>query len=216
MLPKLYAILDVDLANARGLVPLTVLDEWLDAGVRLVQLRAKTIASGAALALADAALDRTRRAGARLILNDRADLAAMAGADGVHVGQDDLSPADVRSIVGPKMWVGLSTHTGRQLEKAVEEPVNYLAIGPIYPTNSKANPDPVVGLEGVRRAAITASRAGLPIVAIGGITLERVGDVIAAGATSVAVISDLLTGSVSARARAFLAALATSAAGPAS
>jgi len=207
VLPRLYTILDVDLATRRGLAPLAVLERWLEAGVRLVQLRAKTLESGAFLTLADEALRLTRQAGARLIINDRPDIAAMAGADGVHVGQDDLPPRAVRSIVGASPWVGFSTHTDAQLDAGTREPVTYLAMGPVFATSSKAAPDPVVGLARVRRAASRAHEAGLPLVAIGGITIERAADVIVAGATTVAVISDLLSTDAGARARAFLAAI---------
>src|SRR5262245_47298224 len=207
ILPRLYAILDVDLAAVRGLAPMALLEQWLDAGVRLVQLRAKTLASGAFLTLADDALRRTRLAGARLIVNDRADIAAMADAGGVHLGQDDLTPTAARSVVGSSSWVGVSTHNDDQVEAAVREPVTYLAIGPVYATRSKARPDPVIGIEGVRRAAARANGPGLPLVAIGGITLDRAADVLSAGATAVAVISDLVTPNPGGRAREFLAAL---------
>jgi len=205
--PRLYAILDVDLTAARGIAPMAVLEQWLDAGVRLVQLRAKTFETGPFLTLADEALRRTRLAGARLIVNDRADIAAMAGADGVHVGQDDLSPTAARAVVGSSAWVGVSTHNDGQVEAAVREPPTYLAIGPVYATRSKVRPDPVIGIEGVRRAAARANGAGLPLVAIGGITLDRVADVISGGATAVAVISDLVTSNPGGRAREFLSAL---------
>src|SRR5262245_31282427 len=107
----LYPILDLDLTLARGLAPIDVLDAWLDAGVQLVQLRAKTAASGEFLTLADEMSARCRAANAVFIVNDRADLARMSGADGVHVGQDDLSPAEARATVGADAIVGLSTHT---------------------------------------------------------------------------------------------------------
>jgi thiamine-phosphate pyrophosphorylase len=207
VLPRLYAILDVDVVRSRSLDPLEVLDAWLDAGVRLVQLRAKTLASGAFLALADEALRRTRGAGARLIINDRADIAAMAGADGVHVGQDDLPPAAVRSVAGPHVWVGLSTHTDEQVEAGCREPITYLAIGPVFATLTKTAPDPAVGLAGVRRAAARAAEAGLPVIAIGGITVERAPGVIEGGAAAVAVISDLLAADPAIRARQYLQAL---------
>jgi len=175
--------------------------------VRLIQIRAKTLGSQAFLALVEAALERTRSAGARLIVNDRADVAAMAGADGVHVGQDDLPPAAARSVVGSSVWVGVSTHNDVQVDAAVREPVTYLAIGPVYATKSKAAPDPVVGIDGVRRAAARARDAGLPLIAIGGITLDRASEVMRGGATAVAVISDLVTADPGARAREFLTAL---------
>ena len=200
----LYAILDLDLSQARGLKPLDVLDAWLAAGVRLVQLRAKNAASGEFLTLADEMSARCRAANAVFIVNDRADLARMCGADGVHVGQDDLSPAEARAMVGADAILGLSTHTDAQLEAACAQPVSYLAIGPVFGTTSKAQPDPVVGLEGVERSARRARQAGLPLVAIGGITLETAPAVLKAGADAVAVISDLLVGDPGARARVWL------------
>jgi thiamine-phosphate pyrophosphorylase len=201
----LYAILDIDVLNAQGRDPLRVLDAWLDAGVRLVQLRAKTTPSGRFLELADAMAGRSRAAGARFIVNDRADIAAMAGADGVHLGQDDMPASAVRPLLGQAAWIGLSTHSEAQLAAGVQAPVTYLAIGPVFATATKARPDPCVGLEGVASAAAYGRRAGLPIVAIGGITLATARAVLDAGADAVAVIGDLLIGDAAARARAFLA-----------
>jgi thiamine-phosphate pyrophosphorylase len=207
-LPRLYPILDLDLVRARGRQPLDLLSVWLDAGVRLVQLRAKTGAAGGTLALADAMVRRCRTTGARFIVNDRADLAAMAGADGVHVGQDDLPPRAVRSLVGETAWVGLSTHVDAQVDAGCLEPVTYLAIGPVFATASKDRPGACVALDGVRRAAACAHRAGIPLVAIGGITLATAPGVLAAGADAVAVISDMLAGDPGDRAREYLSALA--------
>jgi thiamine-phosphate pyrophosphorylase len=193
-LQRLYAILDTDLTAAAGFDPLAVFDGWLEAGIRLVQLRAKSMASGTLLELADACSARARSAGATFIVNDRADIAVLSGANGVHVGQDDLAPADARRLVGAEAIVGLSTHNDEQVRRAVTEPVSYIAIGPVFATTSKSRPDPIVGLEGVRAAARVIAEAGadIPLVAIGGITRERAPAVFEAGATSVAVISDLL------------------------
>jgi len=191
-LPALYAILDSDLLAARGLDPLDVCDVWLEAGIRLIQLRAKSMASGPLLELAEALLARTRAAGALLIINDRADIAAQCGADGVHVGQDDLTPTDVRRVVGSDALVGLSCHDDGQMALAVTQPVSYVAIGPVFGTQTKATGYDAVGVDQVRRAATAAHAAGLPLVAIGGITLDRAGEVFAAGADSLAVIADLL------------------------
>ena len=190
--PRLYAILDDDLVRAAGLEPAAVLDDWLEAGVRLVQLRAKTRRLGPMLALAEDLGRRARAAGATFIVNDRADVARLAGAAGVHVGQDDLPPADVRRLVGPDAIVGLSTHNEAQWTAACAEPITYLAVGPVFETRTKARPDPVIGLAGVARAAERARHAGLPLVAIGGITADRVPDVLAAGAASVAIAHALL------------------------
>ena len=125
----------------------------------------------------------------KLIMNDRADLCLAAEFDGVHVGQDDLSPQAVRQILGPELWLGISTHNPEQLALADQLPVDYVAIGPVFPTSSKDRPDPVVGLEGVR---IVSQLTRKPLVAIGGITRSNCGQVISSGANSVAVISDLL------------------------
>jgi len=125
----------------------------------------------------------------RLIMNDRADLCLAADFDGVHVGQDDLSPESARKIIGPDRWLGLSTHNPEQLQEADLTSADYVAIGPVFATSSKENPDPVVGLVGVRRARALTRK---PLVAIGGITRANAASVIEAGADSVAVISDLL------------------------
>jgi thiamine-phosphate pyrophosphorylase len=148
------------------------------------------------------------RAGATFVVNDRADVARLSGAHGVHVGQTDLTPEDVRRIVGTDFLVGRSTHNEAQVRAALDEPASYLAIGPVFATRSKANPDPVVGLDGVARAAALIGAGGRPLVAIGGITLAQAPRVIEAGAGAVAVIGDLLAGDPAARAREYLAALA--------
>ena len=190
-LPSIYAILDVDVVTARGWVPTEVCRDWLSAGVRLIQLRAKSLPSGAFLELADRVAAMCRGAGAVFIVNDRADIAALCGADGVHVGQDDLRPVDVRSVVGLDAIVGLSRHDDGQIAQAASQPVSYLAIGPVFDSRTKAT-GRAVGLDQVRRAADAAHLAGSPLVAIGGITLERSASVLDAGADSLAVISDLL------------------------
>ncbi len=192
MLHPVYAILDTDVLTARGLDPLAVCDVWLEAGVRLIQLRAKSMASGPMLTLAEALVARAHAAGAALIINDRADIAAQCGADGVHVGQDDLSPVDVRVVVGARVILGLSTHTDAQVAEAVTQPVSYVAIGPVFGTRTKDTGYDAVGLAQVARAATAAHAAGKPLVAIGGITLENAASVLEAGADSLAVISDLV------------------------
>lgn len=204
----LYAILDVDTAAARGLEPTAVAGTWLDAGIRLVQLRAKSLPFGPMLELADRLVGLGRPYGAAIVINDRADVARLSGAAGVHVGQEDLSVGDVRAIVGPGAIVGLSTHSASQAEAGCREPVSYVAIGPVFSTSSKARPDPEVGLDGVRAVAAIGRTAGVPVVAIGGITLGLAPDVLAAGAASVAVIADLVAGDPAARARAWLDACA--------
>jgi thiamine-phosphate pyrophosphorylase len=122
-------------------------------------------------------------------MNDRADLCLAAEFEGVHVGQDDLSPPSVRKIIGPDRWLGYSTHNPQQLQEGDRTSADYLAIGPVFSTSSKDRPDPLVGLEGVRQARQLTRK---PLVAIGGITRANAASVIAAGADSVAVISDLL------------------------
>ena len=205
---RLYAILDVDVCAARGLKAPDVFQAWLGAGVRLIQLRAKQLPSGSFLDLAEAFARDAGSAGATFIVNDRADIARLAGASGVHVGQTDLTPADARLVVGQSATVGISTHNDEQIRLTMAEPVDYVAIGPVFSTSSKDQPDPVVGLDGVRRAREIVASSGRPLVAIGGITLERARSVIDAGADSVAVISDLLTRDPGARAREFLSLLA--------
>ena len=174
-------------------------------GATFLQLRAKNLSGEAFLATAAAVVQLAHRQGARVLVNDRADIARLAGADGVHVGQDDLTPAAVRSIVGDAAIVGLSTHTVEQIERAVGQPVSYLAVGPVFVTATKATGYDAIGLDRVRDAARRAGARGLPLVAIGGITLENAASVLAAGAASVAVIGDLLAGSdPEARVRAFV------------
>jgi thiamine-phosphate pyrophosphorylase len=204
-LPRLYAILDVDRTRDQGLAPLELLELWLDAGIRLVQLRAKSMPFGPMLELAEAVVARTHAAGGLAIVNDRVDVARLANADGVHLGQDDLSPADARPLLGSDRLIGFSTHSVAQVEAALALPIDYLAIGPVFATASKARPDPVVGLEGVRTAIERAGR--IPVVAIGGITFARAPDVLACGAASIAVISDLLTSDPKARALEWLSSV---------
>lgn len=186
----LYPILDSALVprEDRSRFLTRIGGELMDAGVTLLQYRNKTGCDREILE--DAGDLRAAMPGGRclLILNDRADLAVLAGFDGVHVGQDDLSPQGARAVVGEGRIVGVSTHNERQLKAAELSPVDYIAVGPVFATASKANPDPVVGLEGVRMARRLTSR---PMVAIGGITVENCFEVMQAGATSVAVISSL-------------------------
>lgn len=200
--------MDVELCERAGRRPLDVARAFLSAGVRLIQLRAKTWPSGAFLELALAAVADAEAAGAVIVVNDRADIAMLSRAPGLHIGQDDLSPADARRMVGPDTWLGLSTHTQEQWTAALAAPISYVAIGPVFGTGTKATGHEAVGLDTVGLVAAAAAARGLPVVAIGGITIERAPAVIAAGASAVAVISDLLAGSPEARARAFIQALA--------
>ena len=198
-------ILDVEAADRAGLRPIDLAKAFFDGGATLVQLRAKTAASAALLDLARAIVDLAHARRATVIVNDRADIARLAGADGVHVGQDDLVPADVRRVVGGDAIVGLSTHTPDQMDEALREPIDYVAIGPVFGTTSKATGYDAIGLDAVRSAAAVARTAERPLVAIGGITLERAPAVIEAGAACVAVINDLIiTGDPQGRTREFL------------
>jgi thiamine-phosphate pyrophosphorylase len=205
----LYAIVDVDVCLAAGLTPESASAAFLRAGVSHLQIRAKHLASGAFLELVTAILPAARAAGATLLVNDRVDVARSAGV-GVHLGQEDLPVAEARRILGPEAVIGRSTHTAAELAAALAESVTYVAYGPVFATRTKANPDPVVGLDGIRAAAVEAGAAGLPLVAIGGITLSTARSVTEAGANAVAVISDLLADPADpeARARRFLWALA--------
>lgn len=209
-LSRLYVICDVDLCSRAGWTLVDFAAACLDGGATLLQVRAKAISSGEMLQAAEAIVERAKSANALVIVNDRADVARAAGAGGIHVGQEDLTPRQARTVVGDAMIVGFSTHTMEQLERAFEEPISYAAVGPIFGTDTKATGYEAVGLGHLQRAATRAAEFStpLPVVAIGGITLERAPGVIAAGAASVAVISDLLTtGNPSARVRQFLAAL---------
>jgi thiamine-phosphate pyrophosphorylase len=158
------------------------------AGCLLLQLRAKELSAREFLEWARDASRIARSEGIRLIVNDRVDIALAAGADGVHLGREDLSPVSARKLLGANAIIGLSTHDLREAREAEAEPVDYVAIGPIFVTTSKDEPDPVVGLEGALSARAVVSK---PLVAIGGITLELAADVLATGVDGVAVISAL-------------------------
>jgi thiamine-phosphate pyrophosphorylase len=204
-LPGLYAVLDAEVASAHGWSLVDLAAAVLDGGAMLLQVRAKTLSSADLLDLSRHVVGLAASFGAAVVVNDRADIAVLAGAAGVHVGQGDLSPAQARAIVGPDALVGVSTHTPDQIAKAANAPVSYIAVGPVFGTATKATGYDAVGVELVRKAAATS----LDVVAIGGVTLDRVPHVIAAGATSVAVITDLLAGGdPAARTRAFVAAAA--------
>lgn len=184
--------MDVELAARAGWTPIDLARAFLDGGATLIQLRAKQLGSAAFLDLADAAVRLAHPYHANIIVNDRADIALMSAAAGVHVGQDDLPPSAARRLLGEGAVVGLSTHSVPQVERALREPISYVAIGPVFGTRSKDTGYAAVGLEFVGSAAQLTGP--LPVVAIGGITLENARSVIVAGATSVAVISDLLVG----------------------
>ena len=185
--------------------PLDVGRAFVAGGARVIQIRAKTWGSGPFLELAQKLGEDARAVRATVIVNDRADIAAIAGL-GVHVGQEDLPAAEARKLVGDRL-VGLSTHTDEQMKAAVHEPVSYIAVGPVFGTTTKDTGYQAIGLERVRHAAAIVSRDGLPLVAIGGITHDRARSVIDAGADSVAIISDLVAGNPEERVRLLLAAL---------
>jgi thiamine-phosphate pyrophosphorylase len=185
-LPRLYVILDAALIHEPAL---EIAEKLLDVGVRLLQYRAKNSPARKTLQVAKQLAELAHNKGAAFFVNDRPDLAYLACADGVHVGQDDLSVEQARSILGPDRRVGVSTHNRKQFERALATSADYIAIGPVFSTTSKANPDAVVGTRLIRELRPLTTK---PIVAIGGIRLERAAEVIQAGADSVAVISDIL------------------------
>ena len=201
--PRLYAIVDAGSATRTGRTPVDLAGAYLDGGARLLQLRAPGVDTRTLFEWTRDIVALAQPRGARVVVNDRCDVALMAGADGVHVGQHDLPATAVRKLLGPAAVVGLSTHDESQLQAALAQPVSYLAIGPVHDTRTKDTGYAAVGLEAVRRAA--RASGGRPVVAIGGITLEAAPAVIAAGAASVAVISDLVAGGDPAgRVRAYL------------
>jgi thiamine-phosphate pyrophosphorylase len=160
-----------------------------DAGVRLLQYRNKSASSRKLFDSAKKLSAQLRPRGVSFVVNDRADVAALVDATGIHVGQQDLSVENVRRVVGPSKWVGVSTHNREQFERAAATSADYIAVGPIYSTSTKTNPDPVIGIDFIRMVRTLTDK---PIVAIGGITLDRASEVIRAGADSIAVISDIL------------------------
>jgi thiamine-phosphate pyrophosphorylase len=186
VLPRLYVILDATLLKNS---PQNCAQELAAAGVRLMQYRDKAGSARVLLQASRELVSSLKPHGVSVVVNDRPDVAALAGATGVHVGLDDLTPEQARAVVGEEMWVGVSTHNLEQFRGATVSSADYIALGPIFATTSKENPDPVVGLELIRQVRKLTEK---PIVAIGGITLERAASVIAAGADSVAVIRDVV------------------------
>lgn len=202
VLPKLYVILDA------ALIPSDELELALklaDAGVRLLQYRNKAATSRRVFETSKRLAAHLGPRGVSFIVNDRPDIAVMAGATGVHVGQDDLDVEAARRVVGDDKWIGLSTHNIEQFRRAVTTSADYVAVGPVFQTSTKANPDPTIGVEAIRQVRALTDK---PIVAIGGITLENAPQVIQSGADSVAVISDILRAADPVdRARRYLSAL---------
>lgn len=184
-LPRLYVILDAALAGARMAEQARMLTEE---GVRLIQYRSKAGTAREQLADCRQLAEIFQPQNTTFVVNDRPDLAVLCGAGGVHVGQDDLSVEEARSVVGSKLWVGVSTHNLEQVRSAAKSSADYVAVGPVFATGTKANPDPVVGTELIRQARRETEK---PLVAIGGITLGRAGEVMEAGADAVVVISDI-------------------------
>lgn len=181
---RLYPIVD-PLDHPRR-THLDLAEAILTAGAPLLQLRAKRMATGALVELARALRGLTSAHGAALIINDRADVAQLVDADGVHLGQEDPPAAAARALLGADKIIGLSTHDPTQVDAAMRDPaVDYLGFGPIFPTNSKLDPDPVQGLQGLHTVRRRTAR---PIVAIGGITMASAAAVLAAGADAIAMI----------------------------
>jgi thiamine-phosphate pyrophosphorylase len=189
-LPRLYPILDTEVYEQRGFKVIDAARAVLDAGAAIIQFRHKGEFTEHRWQQAQAVWELCRSAGAQFVMNDRVDFATLLGS-GVHLGQDDLPPAAARTVIGRKAMLGYSTHNDQQLREADSEPVDYIALGPIFSTGSKRKPDPVVGLEELTRLRPMVSK---PLVAIGGITLANSRAVLDAGADSVAVISALLPG----------------------
>lgn len=187
VLPRVYPITDRKLS---GLSHAEQVKALIEGGATFIQLREKELPGRDFFEDAKNALDIVRSANAKLLINDRVDLAIALGADGVHLGQNDLPPEEARKLLGDKAIIGFSTHNQKQALDALSMPIDYLAIGPVFATSTKSDPDPVVGLEGIRLAKDIV--AGLPLVAIGGITEQTLRDVFSAGADSAAMIGDLV------------------------
>ncbi|HEY0080943.1 MAG TPA: thiamine phosphate synthase [Pyrinomonadaceae bacterium] len=195
-LPKLYPITDVRLTGLSHAEQLLRLSEG---GATLVQLREKHLSPREFYAQAEEAVRVARERGVRVVVNDRADIALALQADGVHLGQDDLDPSAARRLLGERAVIGFSTHNLEQARAARRLPVDYIALGPLFQTVSKENPEPTVGLETLRR--VRAEIGDLPLVAIGGIDRQNARAVLEAGADSLALISALLAGEPSEIAR---------------
>jgi thiamine-phosphate pyrophosphorylase len=187
-LPKIYPITDTKLS---GISHLEQVKALLAGGARMIQIRDKTLASRGLFGAIEECQILCREFGAKLIVNDRVDIAMALGGDGVHLGQDDLPPAEARKLLGPGAVIGFSTHSVEQAIEAIELPVDYIAAGPIFPTRSKTDPEPVIGREGLGK--IREAIGDFPLVGIGGINLDNCRDVFSAGADSVAMISALVS-----------------------
>lgn len=201
----LCAICDADACARSGWTVVDFASACLQGGARFLQIRGKQESSRWLVDTTAEVLRRAEGTGALIVVNDRADVARLTGAGGVHLGQDDLDASAVRTIVGSASCVGLSTHTEAQIQAGVLAPVDYLAIGPVFTTSTKSTGYRGIGLERVRAAGARTAARRMPLVAIGGITLDRAGAALVAGAQSVAVIADLLiTGDPAGRVRAYI------------
>ncbi|PWU00409.1 MAG: thiamine phosphate synthase [Terriglobia bacterium] len=187
-LPRVYPILDTETLGNRGIGIEGAAAAFLEGGAAILQFRHKAHWSRDIFTAAQGVARSCRQGGVPLIVNDRADFAMLLEA-GLHLGQDDLPPREARRLMGPEAVIGYSTHNREQLGAAAGEAVDYIALGPVFVTGSKRNPDPVIGLEEVRRCRPLLDK---PLVAIGGITMQNAGDVLRAGADSLAIISGLL------------------------
>jgi thiamine-phosphate pyrophosphorylase len=187
-LPKIYPVTDARLSKVSHAEQV---EHLIKGGAKFIQLREKYASTREFYKSAENALKIARKHDVKIIINDRVDIALALKADGVHLGQDDLPPAEARKILGEKVIIGYSTHNIEQAIAAVLMPVNYLAIGPIYATKTKENPDAMVGLEGLRK--VREATENFPLVAIGGINLENLREVYEAGANSAAIISGLIS-----------------------
>jgi len=187
-LPRIYPITNTAVS---GLTHTEQVAHLLRGGATFIQLREKTNSPRAFFDDAESAVHLARAAGAAIIINDRVDLALALGASGVHLGQTDMPVNAARQLLGPDAIIGYSTHNLDQVVEALELPINYLAFGPIFPTRTKENPDPIAGVDGLRAAKTLAGE--LPVVAIGGIDESNMADIFTAGADSAAIISGILS-----------------------
>jgi thiamine-phosphate pyrophosphorylase len=187
VLPKIYPITDVSLA---GISHGEQVGRLIAGGATFIQLREKHASPRDFFEAAKPAIEIARKNNVMIIINDRVDIARALGADGVHLGQDDLPPNAAREVLGPDAIIGFSTHSVEQAIDAAGLPIDYIAIGPIFETKTKENPDPIVGLDGL--AEVKKNIGNIPLVAIGGIDLDNVLDVLAAGADSIALVSTIV------------------------
>ena len=187
-LPRIYPITDSHLS---GLTHAEQVRQLIAGGAEIVQIREKKASSASFYDSVVLALKASKDKGVHIVVNDRVDIAIAAGADGVHLGQDDLSPELARNLLGARKIIGYSTHSVEQAQAAIELPVDYIAIGPIFPTSTKENPDQVVGLKGIQE--VRKAIGEFPLVAIGGIDMSNVISVFEAGATTAAIVSGLLS-----------------------